>query len=360
MNETNLHPRQKRILNLINTDVGIARRTIEESVSSVYPSSKATIARDLAVLLSQKFIKVNGKGKNTKYYPSTANPLLRLFDLEKYFEEEADQRNGATVFDFGIFDHIHNLFSDQEKETLGKKTKKFSVVEKKLNPSIFQKELERFTIELAWKSSRIEGNTYTLLETETLIQQNIQAKGRSKKEAIMILNHKRAFEEILKRKNAFKAISFSTITQLHNVLMKGLAIETGIRKQPVGITGTAYKPLDNQWQIKEALEKLIQKINSIPYPLEKALIAHSFISYIQPFADGNKRTGRILANTILIAHDYYPLSYRSVDETTYKKALILFYEQKSLYWIKRILIDQYLFALETYFTTKKILRKSED
>ena len=117
----------------------------------------------------------------------------------------------------------------------------------------------------------------------------------------------------------------------------------------MGITGTVYKPLDNQWQIKEALEKLIAVINKTNNPLEKALIASTMISYIQPFADGNKRTGRMLTNAILLAHDYYPLSYRSVDEITYKKAPILFYEQNSLYQLKKIILDQYQLALKTYF-----------
>ena len=90
-------------------------------------------------------------------------------------------------------------------------------------------------------------------------------------------------------------------------------------------------------------------INKTEHSLEKALIANAMISYIQPFADGNKRTGRMLTNAILLAHDYFPLSYRSVDEDTYKKALILFYEQGSIYSLKEIFMNQYRFALDTYF-----------
>jgi fido (protein-threonine AMPylation protein) len=114
-----------------------------------------------------------------------------------------------------------------------------------------------------------------------------------------------------------------------------------------------YKPLDNKWQIIEALEKLSDAINISKYPLEKALIANAMISYIQPFADGNKRTGRMLTNAILLAHDFFPLSYRSVDEDTYKKALILFYEQGSIYSLKQIFMNQYKFALDTYFRVKE-------
>ena len=97
------------------------------------------------------------------------------------------------------------------------------------------------------------------------------------------------------------------------------------------------------------MEKLIDVLNKNSSTLEKALIANSMISYIQPYSDGNKRTGRMLTNAILLAHDCFPLSYRSVDEDDYKKALILFYEQGSIYHLKRLFIEQLLFAFDTYF-----------
>jgi len=74
-----------------------------------------------------------------------------------------------------------------------------------------------------------------------------------------------------------------------------------------------------------------------------------FVSYIQPFVDGNKRTARILSNAILLANSYYPLSYRSVDEIEYKKALIIFYEQFNIYYFKKIFLEQYQFSVDNYF-----------
>ncbi len=117
----------------------------------------------------------------------------------------------------------------------------------------------------------------------------------------------------------------------------------------MGITGTIYQPLDNQFQIQEAMKKLIKVVNKIKNPLEKSLIVNAMIPYIQPFADGNKRTGRMLGNAILLAGDYYPLSYRSVDEDEFKKALILFYEQNSIFHLKKLLTEQLLFVFKTYF-----------
>lgn len=350
MNETNLNPRQQYILNLINQRENMSRLALEEELVRLYPASKPTVARDLALLLQQKLIKTTGKGKNTVYSAFSDNPLLKSFTIDQYFLIDPDQRkNVKKSFNFDVYPYLKELFSEQERNAVQKIHRSFFEESKKINQDIFQKELERFLIEFAWKSSKIEGNTYSLLDTEELIREKKEALGHSKEEAIMILNHKRAFELVLHNKNDYKNITLSQIKELHNCIVYEMSITTGIRTNKVGITGTTYLPLDNSWQIQDALERLIDSINEIEYPLEKALIASSMISYIQPFADGNKRTGRIIANAILLANDYYPLSYRSVDETTYKKALILFYEQNSIAALKNIFIDQYKFALETYF-----------
>lgn len=350
MNDTNINPRQKRILELVSQSNGISRLEIKNKLEDTISGSIATIARDLSFLLKRGAIRVDGNGRNTRYFPINRNPLLKYIDIDQYFITDPDQRVGAKkAFDFTIFEKLFTLFTQSEIEDIGKVNKSFSKESKHLSKDIYIKELERFTIELSWKSSKIEGNTYSLLDTETLIKQNIPAPGHSKEEAIMILNHKRAFENILENLSDFSKISISKVSELHNFLVKGLSIGTGVRHQAVGITGTVYQPPDNKWQIKEALEKYISVINKVKFPLEKALITLAMISYIQPFADGNKRTSRMLANAILLANDFYPLSYRSVEETIYKKALILFYEQNSLYHLKRIIIDQYIFALNTYF-----------
>jgi Fic family protein len=352
MSETKTTPRQKFIVNLVNEGKGTTRAEIEQKVKALYPASKPTIARDLASLVTRGVIKINGNGRSTIYLPATDNPLLARFNLEQYFALDPDQRIGAKrKFDFSMFSRLTGLLTHQEIEIIENQNRSFSKETSQLDRTIYTKELERFVIELSWKSSKIEGNTYSLLETETLIKDKVEATGKTKAEAVMILNHKRAFESILNGKEDYKSISLSKITQLHNVLTDGLSISPGVREQAVGITGTVYKPLDNKWQIIEALEKMSEAINSAHHPLEKALITNAMVSYIQPFADGNKRTGRMLANAILLAYDFFPLSYRSIDEDIYKKALILFYEQESIYHIKKLFLDQYQFALDTYFHT---------
>jgi Fic family protein len=209
--------------------------------------------------------------------------------------------------------------------------------------------MERITIELAWKSSQIEGNTYTLLDTDHLIKGGMEAKGKTYEEAIMILNHKKAIEYVFSQSKDFAKLTLRKIEDLHRLLVEGLNVKIGIRNHRVGIASTKYHPLDNEHQIKEALEHLIKLLNGTENPIEKAMIAVLMISYIQPFEDGNKRTARILGNALLLANDYCPLSYRSISEEEYKKAVLLFYEQNSAYYFKEIFINQFKFAVDKYF-----------
>ena len=351
MNETiQLSIRQKAIFNLLSRVEFLSRDEISDELQKLYPVSKATLARDLKELLTWKKIITQGNGPNLVYGLAIEHPLLKPVDLKMYFQVEADNRQGVIKsFQMAIFDKLSGLLNQEEIHNLDLIFRSFNQEKERLDPTIFERELERFLIELSWKSSKIEGNTYTLLETEALIKQQKLAEGRTQAEAAMILNHKQAFKLILENPDDFKNIKLGSLLELHNVLTSNLEISSGIRKNAVGITGTNYRPLDNEWQIREALDKLVVILNKTNYPLEKALIANSVIAYLQPFSDGNKRTARMFSNAILMANDYFPLSYRSVDENEYKEAMLLFYETNNMFHVKRLFLDQYRFSLETYF-----------
>lgn len=209
--------------------------------------------------------------------------------------------------------------------------------------------MERLGIDLSWKSSQIEGNTYSLLETERLLRESKTADGKTQEEATMLLNHKYALRFILDNPDYLQELTLSHIEDIHSLLTQGLSVDKGIRHRRVGITGTNYRPLDNEFQIREAMRDSCDLINSKNDVFEKALLALVLISYIQAFSDGNKRTARITSNAILIANGYCPLSFRSVDSIDYKKAMLIFYEQNNLYAFKRIFIEQFEFAVNEYF-----------
>jgi len=348
MNDTNFNDRQKKILGVLREVGSVSRFTLTNQVSPDASVSRITFIRDLNRLIELNLIKMSGKGKNTVYELIEANPALAYIDLDNYFKTEPETRVVNKNFNNSVFSCLNNLYSPDEIKLWERSKKIFREVGVKLDPSIYRRELERFIIELSWKSSQIEGNTYTLIETETLIKQNIKAQGHSDEEAVMILNHKKAFEVILNKKDSFKKLDFSDIIRLHQVLTNGL-ITSGIRSQKVRISGTRYEPLSDKHQIENALRRLIELVNKTEFPPEKALILSIMIAYIQPFADGNKRTSRMLSNAVLLAYDYFPLSYRSIDVNEYRNAMIVFYEINNLYNLRFLYMKQLKFAIDNYF-----------
>jgi Fic family protein len=154
----------------------------------------------------------------------------------------------------------------------------------------------------------------------------------------MLLNHKEALDFIIENTDYLNPLSVSKIEDIHSILTKELLVERNLRKRRVGISGTNYRPLDNEFQISEALRNSCNVINSKKSVFEKALLALVLISYIQPFMDGNKRTARIVSNAILMNEKHCPLSFRTVDSIDYKKAMLLFYEQNNISKFKEIFI----------------------
>lgn len=314
--------------------------------------SYATLKRILANLTSEGYLVTTGRGKSTKYVLSTAFEMLRPVDLEKYYKDDIDDREIREAFNFKIIsDVLYNsdVFSDRELEKLNQLQKEFESNIKELSERERQRELERLAIDLSWKSSQIEGNTYSLLETERLLKDRETAAGKTREEATMLLNHKVALDFIFKNRDYLQSITISKIEDIHSMLTRDLHVARNLRKRRIAISGTNYKPLDNEFQIKEALSAACEVIDHKDNVFEKALLSLVLISYIQPFMDGNKRTARIVSNAILINYGYCPLSFRTVSSIDYKKAMLLFYEQNNISSFKEIFIDQFEFAVKTYF-----------
>jgi len=312
----------------------------------------ATIKRILNQLLSENLITTKGKGKGTKYIISSTYELLHRIDVAVYFEKEQDERLIKDNFNLSLINDVlrnANLFTEEEQAHILALHAKFKENITSLSQTEYNKEMERLAIDLSWKSSQIEGNTYTLLETERLLKEKETAEGKPKDDAIMLINHKEALNFIIAHPDYVVPLTLRGIEDIHSLLIKDLGVDRNIRQRRVGISGTNYKPLDNEHQIREALTDMCELINAKANVFEKSLLALVLLSYIQAFVDGNKRTARIVSNAILIAHGYCPISFRTVDSIEYKKAMLIFYEQNNISAFKEIFIGQYEFAVNTYF-----------
>lgn len=313
-------------------------------------TSERTLKRDLADLVEGGVLTTQGGGRSLVYILPTAGRLFVPVEAASYGAQEPDSRSGALItYQFDIWDNWPKiLFSNNELANLQFNTDSYRTRVATQSPDIRSRELERFIIELSWKSSKIEGNTYTLLDTELLLREGIPSKKNTPEETTMILNHKVAFDFILEQSANQTPLTRGFVEKVHELLMTGLLNDIGLRKSAVGITGSTYRPLDNQFQIGEELESCIAKINNCVSGFNKALTALVGISYVQPFVDGNKPTARLIANALLLANKLAPLSYRNVDEVLYRASLLAFYEQLSVLPMKKIFIEQYLFASEHY------------
>ncbi len=324
----------------------------EITVGLTVAPNERTLKRIIAEMVDGGEVEVEGKGKATRYSLSARAHLLMPLDMETYFMKEIDKRDVQRSFNFDLIQNILpkvELFTDEERRRLSDAQATFRANMDTLTDAEYRKEMERLGVDLSWKSSQIEGNTYSLLETERLLREKQTADGKTKEEAVMLLNHKDALDFILDNPDYMKTLSVSRIEDIHNMLTKELDVDRGLRRRRVGITGTNYLPLDNEFQIREAMEDSCELINAKQSPFDKALLALLLLSYIQPFADGNKRTARITGNAVLMAWGCCPLSFRTVDSIDYKKAMLMFYEQNNITAFKQIFIEQYEFAVRNYF-----------
>lgn len=335
------------ILNYVKEHPGASSRQIAEAMDGKI--SLATVKRMLSELTAHFYVQVEGKGRATRYYTSS---LFMPIDMDEYYSKEVDERHVLTGYNFDlipkILSQVH-LFTEQEMAELNALQTQFSNNFSSLSDEQRRKEMERLGIDLSWKSSQIEGNTYSLLETERLLKEKETAAGKTKEEAVMLLNHKDALDFIVAHPDYLKHLTISHIEDIHSLLVKELGVDRNIRTRRVGITGTNYRPLDNEFQIREALQQTCDLVNRRENVFEKALYVLVLLSYIQAFNDGNKRIARMASNAIFIAYGYCPISFRTVDSIDYKKAMLLFYEQNNISAFKRIFIDQFRFAVETYF-----------
>lgn len=314
--------------------------------------SDSTMKRLLSAAVKEGNIETAGRGPATKYKLTPQAHVTMALDLATYFDKDIDEREVQESFNFDLIRNVLpkvEIFTKEELEVLNAAQMEFKKNTEGMTELEYRKEMERLGVDLSWKSSQIEGNTYSLLETERLLKDKQTASGKTKEEAIMLLNHKDALDFVLDIPDYLKELSVHRIEDIHSILTKELEVDRNIRHRRVGITGTNYRPLDNEFQIREALEDTCTLVNGKDNVFEKALLTLVLLSYIQAFVDGNKRTARITSNAILIANGYCPISFRTVDSIDYKKAMLMFYEQNNIAALKKIFIEQFLFAVKTYF-----------
>jgi Fic family protein len=218
--------------------------------------------------------------------------------------------------------------------------------------------LDRLLIDLSWASSRLEGNTYSLLDTERLIHAGQEAAGKNAKETQMILNHKAAIELLV---NSAEEIGINrfTLCNLHALLAENLLDhpqDAGrLRTTAVGVAGTMYVPTAIPQLIEEMFELLLAKAAAITDPYEQALFLMVQLPFLQPFIDVNKRTSRLAANIPLIKLNLVPLSFIGVQERAFSESVMAVYEFNRVELIRDVFVWAYERSCQRYVTVRDSL-----
>ena len=332
------------ILDYIAQHPGSRRSAIHHE--AVPDSGETTIYRALKRLVAAGKLEVTGRGRATQY--TITGPAAIIVHLQTpyflrplvpYKHEFLDAYVPCKTF----------YLSETDRQYLRKAG---SPTGNPLPARNYAKHiLEQLLVDLAWASSRMEGNSYDILETERLIKFGEVVDGKDRQDALMILNHKEAIQYVVDNLDTIK-IAQPDLFNLHTLLSKGLlydqAMSGSLRGMAMDLSYSNYKPLKDVIAIEEEFENILQKAAEINDPFEQSffLLVHS--PYLQGFIDVNKRTSRVASNIPLLKADLAPMSFLTIDDALYIDAIIGIYELNNVALLREVYIASYLASAEKY------------
>jgi Fic family protein len=351
---------------LVQYPDGISLQKLHAALSTNV--SPRTLQRLLARLSRQGEVRVTGRGRSTLYLPQVtpppspeSQPVIPLSMAAKQLlgliDQPLDRRPKAG--------HEPRFLRDYQPDRYLSANERSHLLA--LGQTAQQQEpagtyarhiLERLLIDLSWNSSRLEGNTYTLLDTQRLLAQGQPTDDKSAAETQMILNHKDAIEFLVE---GAADIQFNryTLLNLHALLSNNLlpdpAASGRLRRFAVGITKSTYLPPGMPQLIDEYFDLFLAKAQTIQDPFEQALFAMVHIPYLQPFEDVNKRVSRLAANIPLTQRNLAPLSFVDVPRDLYIQGLLGVYERTDVSLLKDVFLYAYEHSAARYAEVRQTL-----
>ncbi len=222
--------------------------------------------------------------------------------------------------------------------------------------------LNRLLIDLSWSSSRLEGNTYSRLDTEKLIAFGQAAEGKDLQETQMILNHKAAIEMLVEEADQI-GFNMFTFLNLHAILSENLLPDDyasgRLRRRPVDISGSVFHPLAMPQTLEECFRLLLKKAAAIQDPFEQSFFVMVQLPYLQPFEDVNKRVSRLGANISLIRNNLCPLSFIDVPERAYIDGTLGIYEFNQVDLLRDVFIWAYERSCQRYLAITQTMAEPD-
>ncbi|MFA6036733.1 MAG: Fic family protein [Legionellales bacterium] len=322
--------------------------------------AERTTRRWLQELIEEKLLEKKGQKRGTLYFvkPETLIPQISpmLFTKQDeiaiaYVKQPLYTRKPISYQIQWLASYVPNktFYLSVEQRTVLKKQGERSYTNE-LAGTYARHIYNRLLIDLSYNSSRLEGNTYSLLDTEKLIIEGVSAPDKLEQEKVMILNHKEAIRYLIDNAERM-SIDVHTIRNLHYLLADGLLMEQGagnLRGHAVKIGGSTYLPLDNKVQLEQTLDLICKKAEQISDPYEQSFFLLVHMAYLQAFEDVNKRTARLSANIPLIKNNLVPLSFNDVPKDDYSAAMVAVYELNDTNPLASLYHFSYLRTCEQY------------
>lgn len=304
-------------------------------------SAKAGVLDEEAGL--EIYVPLSPEGREILDYVRQPIQLRRPVSYDRSFLE-AYRPNETFYLPLEIREHLHHIGHSPEGERPA--------------GTYARDMLGRLLIDLSWASSRLEGNTYTRLDTQNLIELGQAAEGKDRREAQMILNHKAAIELLVEQAEEIGFNAF-TFFNLHALLSENLLAdpsESGrLRRRIVEVSGTVFHPLAIPQQIDNYFHMILSKADVIEDPFEQAFFIMVHIPYLQPFVDVNKRVSRLGANISLIRRNLCPLSFIDVPERAYVEGTLGVYELKQADLLRDVFVWAYERSCQRYMAIRETI-----
>lgn len=332
------------------------------------PLPEHTVQRRLARLVDQKRLSREGNRRGTRYFSQVNQPSIGSDSIP--MSQEARSLSDQMLLPLSARKPVgyHHAFLDCYRpndsfylsESLRVRLCELgaSTVHDRPAGTYARQIIQRLLIDLSWNSSRLEGNTYSLLETEKLLEIGKSAEGKDLRETQMLLNHKDAIEFLV---DGASEIAFNkyTILNLHALLAKNLlgnsAAEGRLRAIRVGVHGTVYMPLEVPQLIEEYFTQILDTAQAIQDPFEQAFFAMVHIPYLQPFEDANKRVSRLAANIPFIKNNLCPLSFVELPEQIYLNGTLAVYERNDVALLREVFAWAYERSAARYAAVRHTL-----
>ncbi|MCK5232075.1 MAG: Fic family protein, partial [Desulfobulbaceae bacterium] len=341
---------------------------------------RRTLQRRLALLVEQKRLTVKGRARASRYrlpviignvngvFPSLRAdmrgevyvPISPEGDAIRQAVREPIQNRRPVGYNRAFLDSYHPNDTFYLSSEIRQRFYEMGRSPEEQHPAgTYARQIfNRLLIDLSWNSSRLEGNTYSLLETELLLELGEVAEGKDALEAQMILNHKAAIE-LLVEQAAEVGFNNYTILNLHALLSDNLLADPQacgrLRAIPVGIGGTVYHPLEVPQLIDECFRQILVTAIEIEDPFEQAFFVMVHLPYLQPFEDVNKRVSRLAANIPLIRRNLCPLSFVDVPDRAYIDGTLAVYELNRVELLRDVFVWAYQRSCARYSAVRQSL-----